>query len=132
MTDSFVAPGEHDLSIMLATMAPVRDPVDYVFCTGPDDPPRTDVLMTFREREGLTRILPATNERDELRYAHIELRVHSSLAAVGLTAAVSAALTQADISANVVAGYYHDHIFVPQARADDALDALLRLSASSR
>ncbi|WP_260563531.1 ACT domain-containing protein [Alteromonas sp. KS69] len=57
--------------------------------------------------------------------------VHSSLDAVGMTAVMSAALTQANISANVVAGYYHDHIFVPAGRADEAIAVLFELANPS-
>jgi hypothetical protein len=49
---------------------------------------------------------------------------------VGLTAAVSAALTREGISANVIAAYYHDHIFVPEADAERALDALRALTVA--
>jgi hypothetical protein len=62
----------------------------------------------------------------------ITLKVHSSLEAVGLTAAFSRALTEAGISANVVAAYYHDHIFVPATDAERAIEALRQLSAASR
>ena len=62
----------------------------------------------------------------------ITLTVHSSLEAVGLTAAFSAALTGAGISANVVAGYYHDHIFVPERDADRAIETLQALSRAAR
>ena len=54
----------------------------------------------------------------------ITLDVHSSLEAVGLTAACAQALAAGGISANVVAGYSHDHILVPAPRAQDALAAL--------
>lgn len=60
--------------------------------------------------------------------AWITLTVHSSLAAVGLTAAVSTALTAAGISCNVLAGFYHDHLLVPVERADDALAVLRGLA----
>ncbi len=60
--------------------------------------------------------------------AWITLEIHSALEAVGLTAAVSRVLTEAGISANVVAGYTHDHVFVPLDRADDAMRALAELS----
>ena len=53
--------------------------------------------------------------------------MQSSLEAVGLTAAVAAALTEAGISANVVAAFHHDHVFVPAGRVDEALDCLRRL-----
>ena len=58
----------------------------------------------------------------------ITLEVHSSLEAVGLTAAISTALASCNISANVVAGYYHDHIFIPKDKADLALETLERLT----
>lgn len=44
----------------------------------------------------------------------ITLKVHSSLEAVGLTAAVSNKLAERGISANVIAAYYHDHIEVSE------------------
>ncbi len=64
--------------------------------------------------------------------AWITLEIHSALEAVGLTAAVSRVLTRAGISANVVAGYTHDHVFVPLERADDAMRALTTLSTDRR
>jgi hypothetical protein len=63
--------------------------------------------------------------------AWITLRVHSALDAVGLTAAVSLALTDAGISCNVVAGFHHDHLFVPHTRAADAVRVLEALAAES-
>lgn len=60
-------------------------------------------------------------------FRQITLTVHSSLAAVGLTAAVSTKLTSKDISANVIAAYYHDHIFVSNNKAEQALSALKEL-----
>ena len=61
-------------------------------------------------------------------FRRITLTVHSSLEAVGLTASISAALAAEGISANVVAAYFHDHVFVPEERADDALAALRKLA----
>jgi hypothetical protein len=57
--------------------------------------------------------------------------MHSSLEAVGLTAAVATALAARGIAANVIAGARHDHVFVPAARADDALAALRDLAAGA-
>jgi hypothetical protein len=54
----------------------------------------------------------------------ISLTVHSSLDAVGLTAAFSSKLAEHGISANVFAGYYHDHIFVQSELAQSAIEAL--------
>ena len=56
--------------------------------------------------------------------AMITLGVGSRLHAVGLTAAVSSALADAGISCNVVAGHFHDHLFVPVERAEEALELL--------
>ncbi|WP_238326176.1 ACT domain-containing protein [Marinomonas sp. S3726] len=57
------------------------------------------------------------------------MTVHSSLDAVGLTAAVATKLAEHDISANVIAAYYHDHIFVQKEKADAALQALKSFQA---
>ena len=90
----------------------------------------------MQEAEGLTLVLPReTADAHGLSYdyvaAWITLQVHSSLAAVGLTASFSAALAQAGISCNVVAGFHHDHLFVPSERAERALSTLRALAASS-
>ena len=66
-----------------------------------------------------------------LTWARITLNIHSSLEAVGLTAAVSQALASEAISANVVAGFYHDHIFVPQIAGQRAVACLTLLSAAA-
>lgn len=85
------------------------------------------------EKEGWTFVLP---KAEAIRLAlpfdfvmsWITLNVHSSLAAVGLTAAFSDALGRSDISCNVIAGFYHDHIFVGQANAKRALQVLRQLA----
>jgi hypothetical protein len=56
--------------------------------------------------------------------AWLTMRVHSALDAVGMTAAMSAALTEAGISCNVLAGFHHDHLLVPDDRADEAIAVL--------
>ena len=65
-----------------------------------------------------------TDHSPTSRYSAKSLMIHSSLDAVGLTAAVASRLADHGISANVVAGYYHDHIFVPVEAAEQALGAL--------
>ena len=127
--------GETNLRRLLATMRPVLNPGEYVFCTSTAAAsiPMEHVLGSFREPEGLTLIV-AREAADQwgLPYGHVmawlTLTVHSSLAAVGLTAAVAAALTQANISCNVVAAYYHDHLFVSHTDAEPALNVLRALS----
>ncbi len=129
--------GIMDLNILLKDMEPVLAAEDYVFCSldGKLDQQIVDLnpLCTMQEDEGLTLILARESaERANISYdgiyQKITLHVHSSLEAVGLTAAFSKALTDAGISANVIAGYYHDHIFVPKEKADAALSALIKLT----
>lgn len=128
--------GETNLGHLMATLRPVLNPGEYVFCTTPTAAaaiPPEHVLGSFREPEGLTLIV-AREAADQwgLPYGHVmawlTLTVHSSLAAVGLTAAVAAALAQANISCNVVAAYHHDHLFVSHADAELALGVLRELS----
>ncbi|MEU8678849.1 ACT domain-containing protein [Streptomyces sp. NPDC048560] len=130
--------GERDLRTLLKSMSPELDPGRYVFTTMPDGvvPEGVSPVVTVTEREGLTLVLPeAEADRAGLAYAfvagRITLRVHSALDAVGLTAAVALALTDAGISCNVVAGYHHDHLFVPHGRAAEAVAVLERLAAES-
>ncbi|SJL84053.1 hypothetical protein VPAL9027_02033 [Vibrio palustris] len=61
-------------------------------------------------------------------FKQITRTVHSSLEAVGITAAVSFTLACANISANVIAAYYHDHIFVPSDHTEQAVRTLHALS----
>lgn len=114
--------GETDLARLLAGLAPALDEVEYVFETVREAPPLGDAFALIREDEGVTIIRPGPG------WARIALNVHSSLAAVGLTAAVSQALTAEGIPANIVAAAYHDHLFVPWDRRADALAILHRLS----
>jgi hypothetical protein len=131
--------GQGDLPALLKHLAPEMAASEFVFCTVVEGASRDFSPLypvgTFREAEGLTLILErARADGAGLAYEgvmrRITLSVHSSLEAVGLTAAVSGALAEAGISANVVAAYYHDHIFVPADRAEQALVVLEGLSAA--
>lgn len=122
--------GETDLTILLKSMTPVLNEGDYVFCTASDDIDLKEAICTFREKEGLTIIIKQElADKLKLNYSFIAswitLTIHSSLEAVGLTAAFSKALSDANISCNVVAAFYHDHIFVPKRDAEKAM-AILR------
>jgi uncharacterized protein len=129
-------PGEKNLDRLLKTMQPKYNAGQYVFCTLADAGiiPPGDVLMLFIEAEGATVIIKK-ELADSLHLAYtftaswITLTVHSSLDAVGLTAAFSAALTAAGISCNVVAAFYHDHIFVDVKDTDKAMEVLNRFGA---
>jgi hypothetical protein len=91
-----------------------------------------DVFALIQEEEGATLIRPLsktgpTDDGQENCFAHLVLGVHSSLHGVGLSATVSSALASEGISCNVVAGYYHDHLFVPCPDAKRALKVLQHL-----
>ncbi|MEN9568944.1 MAG: hypothetical protein RL172_175 [Bacteroidota bacterium] len=130
--------GIKNLQQLISQMTPSLQPGVYVFCTVPHWPAidNNDVLCSFREAEGVTLVLPqSVADAYGLPYqyeaAWITLTVHSSLAAVGLTAAFSGALAKAGISCNVVAAYYHDHIFVDKNDAAAALQVLTQLAAGA-
>jgi len=126
---------EKNLNKLLQTMKPSLSTGDYVFCTVPELPAIdiAEIIMTFKEQEGTT-IIIKKQVADTLKLSYsfiaswITLTVHSSLEAVGLTAAFSQALTDAGISCNVVAAYYHDHIFVNKKDTDKAICVLNKLS----
>ncbi|WP_425043930.1 ACT domain-containing protein [Primorskyibacter sp. S87] len=84
-----------------------------------------EAIGSFDETEGVSLILPlevAPAGSQPMRC--ITLKIHSALDGVGLTAAVSNALAEVDIPANVVAAFHHDHVFVPADLAERALEAL--------
>jgi len=127
-----------DLDELLESMTPEIQNGDYVFFTVDgdfSDYVHLNPLAFFVEAEGLTLIVSveAAEEAElvyESTFKQITLTVHSSLDAIGLTAAVATKLASHDISANVVAAYYHDHIFVQKEKVDEALLALKELSAA--
>lgn len=128
--------GETNLDILIRTMMPELAGEKYVFCTINNEI-ETVVKMEpwamIKEKEGITIIVEKENAdlydlKYDTVYARITLNVHSSLNAVGLTALVSKKLMDFGISANVVAGYYHDHIFVQFDYAEKALQGLMELS----
>jgi len=129
--------GETDLKAILQSLSPVMLDETYVFCTivgaSYGDYAETAPIASYQEHEGLTLVL--TKERadaSELGYeglfSCISLQVLSNLESVGLTAVVAGKLAAYEISANIIAGYYHDHVFVPQARASEAFGLLRDLN----
>ncbi|EST36253.1 ACT domain-containing protein [Streptomyces roseochromogenus] len=129
--------GETDLHTLLRGMRPELNPGRYVFTMAEGGVPSgVTPVVTVAEQEGLTLVVPQA-EADGAGMAYdyvaawITLRVHSALAAVGLTAAVSRALADAGLSCNVVAGFHHDHLFVPHEQAEQAVDVLKRLARDS-
>ena len=128
---------ETDLATLLRDLSPQINPASYVFCSVKDASygalSHTKPLACFAEQEGLTLVLTQESaEQEGLSYQGtfrcISLLVHSSLQAVGLTAAVASELATHGISANVIAAYHHDHVFVPAQHAEQALRLLQGLS----
>ncbi|MDL5512311.1 ACT domain-containing protein [Arenibacter sp. M-2] len=129
--------GETNMSKLINNMSPQLNKGEYVFCTVDDisTVDRKDTIGEFKENEGTTIIIDKIKaDHLQLPYEYvaswITLKIHSSLEAVGLTAAFSAALTKNDISCNVIAGYYHDHIFVDTKDSEKAMQVLTALSKS--
>jgi hypothetical protein len=130
-----------DTKAMLAGMKPVLTEREYVFCTTPDDALAARVgpkaLGIFREEEGTTLILArgdatALGFDNTMPMRRIRLGVYSALDGIGLTAAVAAALTAANIPCNMVAAFHHDHVFVPAPLAKQAQAVLMELTARAR
>ncbi|RZJ41426.1 MAG: ACT domain-containing protein [Brevundimonas sp.] len=134
-------PAISNLPTLLAAMAPVLRPGVFVFCEMPelDGPTLAELspVVVVQEGEAVTVVVS-----QDVAVAHgltfgpamrmISLTVHSALEAVGLTAAFATALAEAGVGANVVAGSRHDHIFVPEHQAEEAMTALKALQARSR
>lgn len=129
--------GERDIATLLRAMQPMLDPQPWAFGTLPPGtalPDGLEPLATMREAEGLsiiasTEALAAAGLAHQPGWALITLTIHSSLEAVGLIAAVSAALAAAGISVNPVAGYHHDHLFVPWENRHAAMQAIEALTS---
>lgn len=129
--------GTCDLATLLRDMMPVIASPTYVYCSFPDGrvPAGVEAVCQFREVEGLTAIIERSAAQ-RLGIAHnfparmITLTVHSDLAAVGFLSVIFAALADAGIACNAVSAYYHDHLFVPEDRANEAMDLLQSLATS--
>jgi hypothetical protein len=128
--------GERDLAALLRNMKPEMHEGIFVFCTLAEVaelPTTIRPLLTFREAEGTT-VVMRREEADLHGLPHqfasrlITLTVHSSLDAIGFLAAITARLAAAGISVNAVSAFYHDHLFVPEPRAEEALGLLQNIS----
>ena len=129
-------PGERNITTLLQNMKPEMREGVFVFCSISDDreiPATLRPVHIFREREG-TAFIVRREEAEAVGLPYqfasrlITLTVHSSLEAVGFLAAITGRLAEAGISVNVVSAFYHDHLFVPERRADEALHHLQDIS----
>ncbi len=131
--------GETDLKTLLASMTPELLDGIYVFATlapGVLQAKGLDPVMVFREREGTTLIVTEDAARAaglaaSFRCRMITLNIHSSLDAVGFLAAITARLAAAGMGVNPVSAFYHDHLFVPADRVEEAMELLRQLARDS-
>jgi hypothetical protein len=128
-----------DLRLMISGMEPILNEGIYAFASVPHGLDLTGLLIvaSIREAEGISLIVSEQLAQERgmrilYRCAWITLNVHSDLNAFGLTAAFANALAEEKISCNVVAGAFHDHIFVPVELATKAVAALERLQRGAQ
>lgn len=131
--------GVRDLHDLCRRMTPSMVEGVFVYCSFSDFrlPQGLEPICTFREEEGLTAIVSKTQaEASGVPYTFpcrlITLAVHSSLDAVGFLACITDRLAREGIACNAVAGFHHDHLFVPEARASETLEVLNGLAAEAR
>ncbi len=133
-------PGITSLDTLLSSMQPELQNGNYIFSTFTDADIAGKLYLEpisyFHEKEGLTLIIrKEIADKNKIEYHSvfklISLTIHSSLDAVGLTAAISQKLADKGISANVIAAYFHDHIFVPEEKASLAIESLHELQQES-
>ena len=125
---------ETDLATLIRAMSPRLHPEVFVFATVETVPPGTQPLMRFHEAEGLTLILKGEDAADRdcsFPCRMITLEIQSSLEAVGFLATITKALAGAGIPVNPVSAFHHDHLFVPEGRAEEAMAILLALASRS-
>ena len=125
--------GEKNLSKLLANLSPALTEEEYVFCTFIDssygDFLELKPVASMMEKEGLSLVLEKkkaemANIKFQSSFRCISLGVHSDLISIGLTAKISSALCENGISSNIIAGYFHDHVFVPSDQSVRALEIL--------
>ena len=128
--------GVADLGVLLQTMQPVLHDSVFVFHSSQisfEDAVKFEPILIFKEQEGTALILKQEQaDNGELDYVYpsrmITLNVHSSLDAVGFLAAITKSLAESGISVNPVSAHFHDHLFVPVEKAQDAMRILTEFS----
>jgi len=127
----------YGLSVVLKDLSVSGRPGRWCMVTNVTVPPEIVVAATIVEDEGVTSVVSVSDaERlgmtPEFVAAWLILEVESALDAVGLTAAVATALATGGTACNVLVGYHHDHVLVPEDDADRAVTILAGLRSSDR
>ena len=131
--------GKTNLKEILDKINPRLLDETFVFITSSE--PHEDLInslkpkATFLEDEGITLVI---NQKDadahSLQYDGIfkciSLGVHSSLESYGLISTITRELTKQRISSNIFSGYFHDHIFVQNNLAAEALRVISSIENS--
>jgi hypothetical protein len=127
--------GITDLNLLLSSMTPTLVSGRLVFAAVSDSRSVDSLgpVCIFREEEAITVVCAREQAakaglETEGIYRQITLQVHSSLQAIGLLAVVASALADAGIPCNTVSAFYHDHIFVPEEKAERAMEILKSLT----
>ena len=131
--------GKISLGALLATLHTTLHPSTFVFSTfPPPNPPPAPLKdlaqMVFKEAEGTTLITTLQDAESHAVKGYtfpcrmITCEVHSSLEAVGFMAVIATRLAQKGMGVNPVSGFFHDHLFVPLGREEEALQCLEELA----
>lgn len=130
--------GETNLETLLSSMSAELVSGQFVFATIADGsvPSGVRPKMIFHEAEGVTLVLlkeeaEASGLAYEFPCRMITLNIHSSLDAVGFLARITTELAKQDMGVNPVSGFYHDHLFVPVGKEQDALNVLYSIANQS-
>ena len=115
------------------TLLPFLNPGTFVFVTSSDSAiAKTSSILIFKELEGYTHIINSHQNKEKYndleKWAWITLNYQSELNEIGITAKFSNALSMEKIPCNVVAGFYHDHIFVPYNDRHKAIELIEKIT----
>lgn len=120
----------------LRNLAPTLDPETYVFVSLEDPAADLNALAHIQEAGGTTYVVKQSTANEQglngtFRCRRITLAVHTDLDLVGFIARIATELASHGIACNVMAGYHHDHLFIPEQRAAEAMDVLCKLAAEA-
>jgi hypothetical protein len=128
-----------DLNQLMSEMNPVLTESNYAFCSltkSQREELKEDPLLEFKEKEGITVVITQAGAAKygfswEFPSRMITLQVYSSLNAVGFMAAITSRLASRGISVQAVSAFHHDYLFVPENRAEEALEVLLQYNTAA-